>query len=118
MTASLRGLVALAVVALALLVASLVASRDPQRLDDHTVLASLDIARVDTLAWTGSQPLSLVRSGQGWRFATDPTTPVIARSVEDVLSSLRSARWHRRAEPPASVSSGAASRSRSARSST
>ncbi|HEX7700094.1 MAG TPA: hypothetical protein VF403_05220, partial [Kofleriaceae bacterium] len=100
-TASLRGLVALAAITLALLIASMIGSRGAQRLDDHAVLANFDPARVQAITWSGAQPnaaLGLARSGQGWKFTNDPTTPVIARSVEDVLSSLRSARWHRRAD--------------------
>ena len=101
MTASLRGLAALAAIALALLIASLVGARGTQRLDDHAVLANFDPARVQAISWSGAQPntaLGLVRSGQGWKFQNDPTTPIVTRSVEDVLSSLRSARWHRRAD--------------------
>jgi len=100
-TASMRGLIALAAIALALVIASLVGARGAQRLDDHAVLANFDPARVQAITWSGAQPnaaLGLARSGQGWKFANDPTTRVIARSVEDVLSSLRSARWHRRAD--------------------
>jgi hypothetical protein len=96
-TASIRGLVALAAIALALLIATLVGTRGTQRLDDHAVLEGFDPARVHAITWSGAA-LGLARSGQGWNFQDDPTTPVVARSVEDVLSSLRSARWHRRAD--------------------
>jgi hypothetical protein len=96
-TASSRGLVALAAIALALLIATLVGARGTQRLDDHAVLANFDPARVQAITWSPPN-VGLARSGQGWKFANDPMTPVITRSVEDVLSSLRSARWHRRAD--------------------
>lgn len=99
MTASVRGLVTLAAIALALVIASLVAMRGAQVRDDHVVIASFEPSRVQAIAWSGSPAVGLVRSGQGWQLVDDPTTPVIARAVDDVLSSLRAARWHRRAAP-------------------
>ena len=97
MTASLRGLTVLVAIMLALAIGTLVGREPPARADDHAVMAPLDPTRVQTITWQ-PQPLALERIGQGWKLVDDPTTPVVARAVDDLLSSLRAARWHRRAD--------------------
>jgi hypothetical protein len=95
--AGIRGLVALAVIGLALLVA-LVLDRGGPGVVDRAVLPHFDPAKVRQLAWTapsGGEGPALARHGEGWTIAGE-TKAIDARAVDDVLGSLRAARWHRR----------------------
>jgi len=92
--AGIRGLVALAVIGLALLVV-LVLDRGGPSAVDRTVLRHFDPAKVRQLSWTapnGGQGPAVVRRGDGWI----GEGPIDTRSVDDVLTSLLAARWHRR----------------------
>jgi len=95
--AGLRGLIALAVIGFALLVA-VVLDRSGPTVVDRAVVPHFDPAAVRTLAWTtprGGVGPTLQRQGDGWTSA-DEGASLDARAVDDVLSSLRGARWHRR----------------------
>jgi hypothetical protein len=94
-TSTRRGLVILAAIAL-LLAIGLVTSRRREVVVDRTVLPKFDPATVRMLTWKPND-LTLERSGQGWH-QPGSEMPIVARAVDDVLSSLRSARWHRRAD--------------------
>ncbi|HET9990175.1 MAG TPA: hypothetical protein VFQ65_16710, partial [Kofleriaceae bacterium] len=92
--AGIRGLVVLAVIGLGLLVA-LVLDRGGPTAVDRTVLLHFDPAKVRQLSWTapnGGQGPAVVRRGDGWI----GEGPIDTRSVDDVLTSLLAARWHRR----------------------
>lgn len=97
MIAGIRGLVVLALIGLALLVA-LVIDRGGARAVDRAVVPQFAPAKVRKLTWTaptGGEGPALVRRGDSWTGAGDDHE-LDTRAVDDVLGSLRSARWHRR----------------------
>ena len=97
MIAGIRGLVVLALIGLALLVA-LVLDRGGPRVVDRAVVPHFDPAKVRQLVWTapsGGDGPEVVRRGDTWTGPGDGVK-LDARAVDDVLSSLRAARWHRR----------------------
>lgn len=97
MIAGIRGVVVLALIGLVLLVA-VVLDRGGPSVVDRAVVPHFDPAKVRALAWTaprGGEGPALQRKGDGWTGA-DQETPVDARAIDDVLGSLRGARWHRR----------------------
>jgi hypothetical protein len=96
--AGIRGLVVLALIGLALLV-TLVLDRGGSRVVDRSVVPRFDPAKVRQLVWTapsgGGDGPALARRGDTWTGAGDDAK-LDPRAVDDVLSSLRAARWHRR----------------------
>jgi hypothetical protein len=93
MTSSIRGLIGLMACGLALLIALIAVERGHDSGD--RVVMVFEPVRVSALSWSGDA-IRLVRSGQGWAFADASNTSVVARAVDDVVTSLRSAHWHRR----------------------
>ena len=94
MIAGLRGVLALTLVGLALLVA-VVLDRGGSRVVDRAVVPHFDPAKVRQLAWTaptGGEGPTIVRHGDSWT----GEGAIDGRAVDDVLGSLRGARWHRR----------------------
>ena len=93
MIAGIRGLVVLALIGLALLVA-LVLDRGGPRVVDRSVVPHFDPAVVRQLVWTapsgGSDGPALARRGDTWTGAGDDAK-LDPRAVDDVLSSLRAA---------------------------
>jgi hypothetical protein len=95
--AGVRGLVVLALIGLALLVV-LVVDRGGPSVVDRAVVPRFDPAKVRQLVWTapsGGEGPEVVRRGDGWTGRGDDAK-LDTRAVDDLLSSLRGARWHRR----------------------
>jgi hypothetical protein len=94
--ASLRGLVALALVACALVGAVVLDVARTAPPVDRAVLPGFD-GKLDELHWTrpGGPEVRIVRDGERWAMAI-PKGEVDPRAVENVLAALRGARWHRR----------------------
>jgi len=93
--ASVRGIVILAVVG-ALLLLAVVFDHERAALD-RAVVPGFDPAKVRALTWAvpaTKQQVAVVRRGAGWMI---DDVPVEGRVVDDLLGSLRAARWHRRA---------------------
>ncbi len=89
MIRDLRAIAGLAVIGIALLIALLRAPSPPPA--TRVVLPAFDPGSVRTLAW--GEMLTLHLDGK-WKGPT--SLPVDQRYVADLLSSLRSARWHRK----------------------
>ncbi len=63
---------------------------------DRAIAPGFAADRVTALAWSGRHTIELVRDAAGWTWTTPPGR-ADARTVDDVLATLRGARWHRRA---------------------
>ncbi len=99
MTASLRGLVALAAVAVLVLVAAIVGGRD--EVVDRTVARGLDAAAaVARLVWSrpGQPDVVATRGSNGWLV---DGAPADRDAIDAALTALRAARWQRRADAAA-----------------
>lgn len=93
MISDLRAIAALALIGVALLIALL---RAPNAHPiDRTVVPGFDPATVRSLTWLGPPERLIVREGDHWKMMGQPL-PIEPRYLADLLSSLRSARWHRR----------------------
>lgn len=104
MISSVRGLVILAVITVALagvLVRSFVSGSPVAGPLDRALLPGLAEDRLVELRWERGPgaTVAVVREGAGWvvRGADGHRTPADARAVGDVLAALRGARWQRRA---------------------
>jgi hypothetical protein len=62
---------------------------------DPALVPGFDPASVSELRWPTIRVTRDPRSPTGWAIA-DPDAPAEARAIEDVLASIRGARWHRR----------------------
>lgn len=95
MIASRLGL-GIAIALAAMLALVLAVTRAPERETvDPALVPGFDPAAASELRWQAIRVTRDPRSPTGWSIA-DPAGPADARAVEDVLATIRGARWHRR----------------------
>lgn len=106
MIGSLRGLVLVSAIALALaIIVGIDVARAPTAPArgeiDRAVLPGLDVAQLTELMWQhpGSPDIHAIRAQDHWQLRAPFVGPADPGAISDVLAALRGARWHRRGEP-------------------
>jgi hypothetical protein len=97
MTASLRGLAVLTVIALALAVALVLDAPRRGAVEDRHLAPGLAIDAIDGLALAGAAPITLARTAAGWQVTAPAAGPADPAVVGDLLAAVAAARWDRAA---------------------